>query len=198
VLQINDTLVSLDLIERFFACDTAHCRGACCIEGDAGAPLEKEEFDMLKEILPVVWNDLSPAAQEVIRRQGVGYIDAEGEVVTSIVDGKNCVFTCCDADGICRCAIEKAFREGRILFLKPLSCHLYPVRISRYNTCTAVNFHRWKICRAAETTGEHLRMPLYRFLREPLIRKFGKEWYAQLELCAREYLAYKARKEKNA
>jgi hypothetical protein len=197
VLQIDDTLVSLDLIERFFACDMAHCRGACCIEGDAGAPLEEEEFNLLNEILPAIWDDLAPAAQAVVRRQGIAYIDAEGDIVTSIVDGKDCIFTCSDAGGICRCAIEKAFRQERINFFKPLSCHLYPVRITRYNAFAAVNYHRWKICRAAEIAGERIGMPLYRFLREPLIRRFGQIWYEQLDFCAREYLYVKSREKRD-
>jgi hypothetical protein len=191
LLQIDDTLVSLDLIERFFACDPALCRGACCIEGDAGAPLEGDEFEILRKILPLVWDDLSPAAQEVVRRQSVAYVDIEGDIVTSIVGGRDCVFACRGADGVCRCAIEKAFHEGRITFLKPVSCHLYPVRVTRRKTFTAVNYDRWKICRTAEIAGERFRLPLYRFLREPLIRKFGAAWYDKLDLCAGEYLRWK-------
>ena len=191
MLQIEDTLVSLDLIERFFCCNMPACKGACCIEGEAGAPLERGEFDTLRKILPSVWDDLSPEAKEVIYKQGVGYIDISGEIVTSIVNGKDCVFTCYNADGICRCAIEKAFREKRIDFLKPVSCHLYPVRVTNYKTYRAVNYNRWKICRSAEKLGEKEQIRLYRFLKEPLIRKFGKQWYDSLELCAREYLQCK-------
>ena len=188
MLQIEDTLVSLDLIESFFHCDLPNCKGECCIEGEAGAPLEKEEFEILREILPAVWNDLSPEAQKIIENQGVGYIDVSGETVTSIVNGKDCVFTCYDSAGICRCAIEKAFHEKRIDFLKPVSCHLYPVRVMQYNNYRAVNYNRWKICRSAEILGKKAQMPIYRFLREPLIRKFGTAWYDMLDLCAGEYL----------
>ena len=187
MLQIEDTLVSLDLIERFFHCDMSHCKGACCIEGEAGAPLEKDEFETLRKILPAVWNDLSPEAREVIHKQGVGYIDISGEIVTSIVDGKDCVFTCYESNGICRCAIEKAFREKRIDFIKPVSCHLYPVRVTQHKHYRAVNYHRWKVCRSAEILGGKAQIRLYRFLREPLMRKFGEKWYEQLELCAHEY-----------
>ena len=193
MLQIDDTLVSLDLIERFFICDLSRCKGECCIEGDAGAPLEKAEFDLLRKILPEVWSDLSADAQKVIERQGVGYIDKDGDIVTSIVDGKNCVFTYYDTDGICRCAIEKAYREKRIDFMKPVSCHLYPVRVARYRDFRAVNYHRWKVCSAAEVLGRNERVPVYRFLREPLIRKFGQAWYDNLDLCAQEYLKQKRR-----
>jgi len=187
MLQIEDTLVSLDLIERFFYCDLPNCKGNCCIEGEAGAPLEKDEFEILRQILPAVWNDLSPEACEVIRKQGVGYIDISGDIVTSIVNERDCVFTCYDPNGICRCAIEKAFREKRIDFIKPVSCHLYPVRVTHHHHFQAVNYHRWKICRSAEMLGEETQVRLYRFLREPLIRKFGEKWYELLELCAREY-----------
>jgi hypothetical protein len=161
------------------------------VEGDTGAPLERKEFDLLRAILPALWDDLSPEAQAVIRRQGVGYIDREGEIVTSIVDGRDCVFTCYDADGVCHCAIEKAYREKRINFHKPVSCHLYPVRVSRYRNYQAVNYHRWKICRIAELRGGQKRIPVYRFLRDALVRKFGQEWYDQLDLCAQEYLKQK-------
>lgn len=191
MLQIDDKLVSLDLIERFFLCDLSYCKGACCVEGDAGAPLEKAEFDLLRKILPEVWNDLSPEAQSVINKQGVGYIDQEGEVVTSIVDGKNCVFTYYDNKGVCKCAIEKAYHEKRIDFYKPISCHLYPVRVARYKDFQAVNYHRWKICAAAELFGKQEGIPIYRFLREPLIRKFGQAWYDELDHCAQVYLAQK-------
>ena len=188
MLQIEDTLVSLELIERFFCCNMPVCKGACCIEGEAGAPLEKGEFDTLREILPAVWDDLSTEARAVIHTQGVGYSDISGEIVTSIVNGKDCVFTCYDSKGICQCAIEKAFMEKRINFLKPVSCHLYPVRVTDYKTYRAVNYNRWKICRSAENLGEKEQIRLYHFLREPLIRKFGEKWYDTLELCAREYL----------
>ena len=191
MLQIGDVLVSLDVIEREFICNLAACRGACCIEGDAGAPITEEEHARLKELLPQVWDDLTPAAREVIRAQGVAYIDEEGDLVTSIVGGKDCVFTCYGDDGLCMCAIEKACREGRISFYKPLSCHLYPVRVTRYPSFTAVNYHRWKICKVAEVLGRKEGVKVSRFLREPLIRCFGPEWYGELDGAARAYLQQK-------
>lgn len=187
MIQIEDTMISLDLVERFFHCDLSRCKGGCCIEGEAGAPLEKKELYILRTILPAVWDDLSSDAKMVINEQGVGYIDADNDIVTSIVDGKNCVFTYYDKDGICKCAIEKAYSEGRINFMKPVSCHLYPIRITQYKNYTAVNYHRWKVCRAAEMLGEQKHIPVYRFLREPLIRKFGEEWFNALDTCAKEY-----------
>ena len=121
MLQIQDTLVSLDIVERFFLCDLEACLGECCIEGDAGAPITKQEYDKLKEILPEIWDDLMPQAQKVIKEEGVGYIDEEGDLVTQIIDGKNCVFTCFAEGGMCQCAIERAYRQGRIDFYKPIS-----------------------------------------------------------------------------
>ena len=184
MLQIDDVLVSLDLVERFFCCDLSKCLGECCIEGDAGAPISKEEYYKLKEILPEVWNDLLPQAKAVIEERGVGYVDEEGDLVTSIVDGKNCVFTCYGSNGMCYCAIEKAFREGRIDFYKPISCHLYPVRLTEFKDFTAVNYHRWKICKAAEVLGRKENIRVYEFLAEPLKRRFGEKWYRTLcETC---------------
>lgn len=193
MIQIDDTLVSLDVIERQFLCDLSYCKGACCIEGDSGAPLEPEEVAELEKVLPEIWGDLSPAAQAVIQKQGVAYTDPDGDLVTSIVDHKNCVFTCYDAKGVCQCALEKAHREGRIDFYKPVSCHLYPVRITRYDTFQAVNYHRWEVCKAAELLGKKEKLPVYKFLKAPLIRKFGEAWYKDLEVCAEEWL-----KQKNA
>ena len=149
MLQIGDTLVSLDLAERFFCCDLDACHGECCIEGDAGAPITENEKKELERLLPEINDELLPQAQEVIRRQGVSYVDEEGDMVTSIIDGRNCVFTCFAPGGMCQCAIEKAYRDGRVAMRKPISCYLYPLRITEYPSFTAVNYHRWKICRPA-------------------------------------------------
>lgn len=188
MLQIKDALVSLDVVERFFLCDLDKCLGECCIEGDAGAPITEEEFETLKRILPAVWDELLPKAQEVIKEKGVGYVDEEGDLVTQIVDGKNCVFSCYGKNGMCYCAIEKLYREGKIDFYKPISCHLYPLRLKEYPTFTAVNFHRWKICKCAEVLGRKEGVRAYQFLKEPLIRRFGAEWYAELEEACNLYL----------
>ena len=184
MIQIEDTIVSLDVIERRFMCDLSQCRGACCIEGESGAPLEEGEAEQLRLALPVVWDELKEDAREVIRQQGVSYLDADGDEVTSIVNGRDCVFTRYAPDGTCHCALEQAFREGRTTFMKPISCRLYPVRITQYRRFRAVNLHRWEVCRPAEILGERLGIPAYRFLREPLISKFGTEWYTALEAAA--------------
>ena len=188
MLQIGNALVSLDLIEQFFCCDLDKCLGECCIEGDAGAPITKEEYAKIKEILPEVWDDLLPAAKRVIEEQGVGYVDEEGDLVTSIVDGRNCVFTCYGENGMCLCAIEKSYRAGKIDFYKPISCHLYPARLQKFPDFTAVNYHRWKICKCAEVMGRKNHVRLYQFLEGPLTRRFGKEWYDELRTACEAYL----------
>ncbi len=193
MLQIKDTIVSLDIAERFFTCDIASCLGECCIEGDAGAPITEDEYKKIKEILPLIWDDLMPRAKEEIEAYGVAYVDEEGDLVTQIIDGKNCVFSCYGSNGMCLCAIERAYREGRVDFMKPISCHLYPLRLKEYPSFTAVSYHRWKICKAAEVLGRKRGVRLYEFLKEPLVRRFGKEWYDELvtacELYLKEYVS---------
>lgn len=189
MLEIQNTLVSLDLIEQFFCCDLDSCLGQCCIEGDAGAPVTEEECREIERVLPEVESDLLQRGREAIRENGVAYTDEEGDLVTTIVDGRNCAFTCYEKGGKCICALEKAYREGRTTFMKPESCHLYPVRLKEYPTFTAVNFHRWKICKSAGALGRRLGLRAYQFLKEPLIRKFGEEWYAELCEAAEAYLA---------
>ena len=149
MIQINDVVVSLDVLQEKFLCNLDACKGECCIEGDAGAPVELDEVMKLEEVLPVIWDELAPEARAVIEKQGVVYTDQEGDLVTSIVNNKDCVFTCYDEKGCCYCAIEKAFREGKTDFYKPISCHLYPIRIGDYGPYKAVNYHRWDVCKAA-------------------------------------------------
>ena len=188
MLQIKDTLVSLDLVERYFYCDLDACLGACCIEGDAGAPVTEEESRRIEEVVDSVRGDLLPRAVEMIDREGVSYVDCEGDLVTQIVDGRDCVFTCYAPGGKCLCALERAYREGRIGMVKPISCRLYPVRLKEYDGFTAVNLHRWKICRPAEVLGRKLGLRAYQFLKEPLIARFGESWYEELKFTAEEYL----------
>ena len=180
ILQVGDVLLSPDILTERFCCDYEKCKGACCIEGNAGAPVSLDEIGEIEDSLDAVWADLSASAQSVIDRQGVAYNDPEGELVTSIVHGKDCVFTCYDGKN-CLCALEKAFREGRTKFMKPMSCSLYPIRVKKFSNGTVgLNYNRWDICRDAVKKGQELDMPVYRFLREPLIRRFGQEWYDQL------------------
>lgn len=193
MFQIQDTLVSLDLAEEFFCCDLSKCLGACCIEGDAGAPVTPDEVEKINESLPAIEADMLPRAVEEVRRNGVAYIDEEGDLVTTLLDGRNCAFTCYGPGGVCLCALEKARREGRTSWLKPASCALYPLRLTEYPSFTAVNYHRWNICRDAVANGRRLGIRLYQFLEQPLTERFGAEWYAELKANCELYLAETAK-----
>ena len=186
---IGDILVSLDIVERFFSCDLDACKGQCCIDGDAGAPLlEEEKYEIEKninKILPL----LTPGGRKAVEEYGSSYIDEEGDLVTTLVEGSNCAYCTFSESGVCLCALEKGYREGLLPQLKPSSCHLYPVRLTQTGTFTAVNFHKWKICRSAEKKGKELNIRAYQFLKEPLTRQFGEEWYAELEKTAKEWLS---------
>lgn len=189
MLQIQNTLVSLDLIERYFCCDLDACLGQCCIDGDAGAPVTEAECEAIRRVLPEVEPLMLPRGVEEVRENGVSYIDQEGDLVTAIVDGRNCAFSCYAPGGKCLCALEQAWSRGLTDFRKPSSCHLYPVRLKTLRDGTvAVNFHRWKICRPAEALGRKLGMRAYQFLKDPLTARFGKEWYDELCLTAEEYI----------
>ena len=162
IFMVRNVLVSPDIINVKFCCDLDKCHGQCCIDGDT------------------VWGDLSASAQAVIDKQGVAYTDVEGDLVTSIVGGKDCVFTCYDK-GCCLCALERSYRKGDIEFVKPISCSLYPIRVKEFENGTCgINYHHWKICADARKKGEELNLPLYKFLKEPLTRRFGAEWYGEL------------------
>lgn len=195
ILEIGNVLISSDLITEQFCCDLSVCRGACCIEGDAGAPVTLDEVAELEGALNEVWNMMSREAQAVVRRQGVVYTDPEGELVTSIVGGRDCAFAYYDdlhlspgsagTTRCCLCALETTCLKGRSHFVKPISCALYPIREKRFSGgLVGLNYHRWEICRAARERGRQQELPLYRFLRNPLIRRFGGEWYAELEEVA--------------
>lgn len=188
MLQIDDILVSLDIAERYFCCDLDACLGACCIEGDAGAPVTPEEADTLRALYPTLKPDLAPRACREIETAGVAYVDEEGDLVTSIVDGRNCVFTCFASGGLCQCAVERAHSRGASPMRKPLSCALYPIRATRYDGFTALNYHRWSICRGAERLGRRLGIRVYQFLEGPLTEAYGAEWYAQLREACDEWL----------
>ena len=180
ILEVGGVLISSDLLTEYFCCDNEKCKGICCVEGDAGAPVTLDEIAGIEDALDTVWGDLCASAQSVIDKQGVAYTDQEGDLVTSIVHGKDCVFTCYDGDN-CLCALEKAYRAGKTRFCKPVSCALYPIREKNFgNGVIGLNYNRWAICRDAIKKGQELGLPLYQFLKEPLIRRFGEDWYQEL------------------
>ncbi len=179
MIQLNEVLISDELRDVHFCCDLQRCKGACCVEGDAGAPLEEEEISLLEDYLEEIKSFMIPRGIDEIEKTGVFDYDADGKFVTPLVNGKECSFVYFE-DGIARCAIEKAFREKAIPFPKPLSCHLYPIRISQVGKKDAINYHKWQICNKALENGMKLKMPLYRFLEDALIRKYGRSWYNKL------------------
>ncbi len=196
MLQIGlNTVVSLDVVERCFCCDLGRCRGQCCIDGDAGAPVTDDEVSAIESIMPQICDKLTGRAKDVIGRQGISYRDQQGELVLSIVDGGPCIFCTEGADGITYCAIDSAYRRGDINVQKPVSCALYPIRINKYPSFTAVNYHHWDICQSACEHGNDLQLPVYKFLREPLIRRFGQQWYDELDLVAQQWLRRKKRRQ---
>ncbi|MDO4727627.1 MAG: DUF3109 family protein [Bacteroidota bacterium] len=186
MFQLGNAIVSEDILEKEFVCNINACKGACCIEGDAGAPLSKSELDILDDIFPKIKSFLRPEAIESISRQGKWVVGLDGEYETPLLDGKDCVYVVYD-NNIASCAIEKAYNQGVVNWKKPISCHLYPIRIKEYNSFSAINYHRWYVCDDACKLGKSLQMPLYKFLKEPLIRKYGEDWYAELEQIALEF-----------
>lgn len=186
IIEIGSVLVHSDILTEHFFCDLEKCHGECCVSGDAGAPVTLDEVAQIEAVMDEVWSDLSASAQAVIDRQGVAYADVEGEMVTSIIGSRDCVFTRHEG-GCCYCALERAYRQGRTSFCKPVSCALYPIREVRLPIGIGLNYHRWAICKAAVEEGHRRGIPLYKFLREPLIRRFGQEWYSLLEIAAEEF-----------
>lgn len=197
MLQIDKTIVSLDVIERKFVCDLQACKGACCVVGDSGAPLEEEELDIVDDIYPIVEPYLSDEGRQAIEEQGRYTIDLDGDYVTPLINQKECAYTIFE-NGIAKCAIEKAFFDKKINFRKPISCHLYPVRITKYKEYDAVNYEHNKLCADAVVLGNKLDVPVYKFLKEPLIKKYGEKWYDQLEYAGKNlYMVNNKKKNKN-
>jgi hypothetical protein len=179
MIKLDHTLISDDLKSVQFVCNLEKCKGACCVEGDAGAPLEEEEISVLEDYIDEIKPYMLEAGIREVENIGVFDYDADGKFVTPLVNGRECAFVYFE-NGITRCAIEKAFQEKKIPFAKPISCHLYPVRIHHLKMGDGVNYHKWHICNKALENGEKLKVPLYRFLEEALIRKYGRSWYNKL------------------
>jgi len=181
IIEIGKVLVSSDLLDKHFVCDLNACKGACCVEGDDGAPVNQEEIDLIEEHLDDIKPYMNKEGLEVVNEQGVFYMDRFNEPVTSLVNDKDCVFVTLDDKGITKCGIEQAYREGKIPFNKPVSCHLYPIRVSKFSTFESLNYDRWKICNPACSLGEQLKVPIYKFLKEPITRAYGEDFYKEIE-----------------
>lgn len=185
MIQIGETIISEDIIENDFVCNLNACKGACCIEGDAGAPIETDELKILENIYNEVKPYLSEKGKQSIEKQGVYVKGEDGDWETPLIDGGECAYVVRNEKGWILCAIEQAYNDGKINWKKPISCHLYPIRLQQYTSFTAVNYNRWHICNDACLLGKELQVPVYKFVKEALVRKFGQAWYEELELVAK-------------
>lgn len=180
MILVENACISDDIADHFFVCNLSKCKGACCVEGDLGAPLEINELDILDEIYDKVKPYLSPEGIDAIEKQGKYIKDWEGDFSTTTINEKECAYAIYDERGTLKCGIEQAYNDNKIDFKKPISCHLYPIRVTNYENFQALNYDRWSICNDACTLGSELGVPIYKFLKEPLIRKYGEKWYATL------------------
>ena len=191
MFQLGKTIVSEKIIEKDFVCNISACKGACCIDGEAGAPLEKNETKILDDIYPKMKPFLSKKGIKVIEKKGTWVISDFGEIETPLINGADCAYVIFDKKNTALCAIEEAYNQGVINWKKPVSCHLYPIRVREYSEFAAVNYHKWEICDDACTLGKELKVPVYKFTKQALIRKFGQNWYDELEKIAVKYLNQK-------
>jgi hypothetical protein len=187
LLEIQEKVVSTQLFDRKFVCDLNACKGACCVEGDAGAPLTFEEVDILEDELEQIKPYMRPEGIAAVEATGVFYIDQENEPATTLVNEKECAFVFFDDKGIAKCAVEQAYNEGKIDFKKPISCHLYPIRVKKFEGFEGLNYNTWDICAPACSCGEQLNVPVYRFLKEPIIRAFGEDFFKEMEVADDEW-----------
>ncbi|GHA61191.1 DUF3109 family protein [Pontibacter akesuensis] len=181
MIVLQNTVISDDVRDQFFVCNLEKCKGACCVEGDLGAPLEEEELKILEENYAHIKPYMTGAGQQAVEDQGLYIKDWEGDYSTPTIGNRECAYAIYDADKTLKCAIEQAYYDGKIDWKKPISCHLYPIRITKYDGFEALNYDRWGICSAACNFGQDLGVRVYQFLKEPLIRKYGEGWYAELE-----------------
>jgi hypothetical protein len=182
MIVLQNTVLSDDLKDKFFVCNLEKCKGACCVEGDLGAPLEKEELPILAEVYEHVRPYMSQEGINAVANQGLYVEDFEGDYSTPTIGDRECAYAIYDDNLTLKCAIEQAYLDGKISWKKPISCHLYPIRITKYDGFEALNYDRWEICNPACSFGMELGVPVYKFLREPLVRKYGEEWFQELEV----------------
>ena len=180
MIQIGDKILSLDLFEKQFCCDLPKCLGTCCVDGQSGAPLEPNEVELLEMEIAHIKPYLKPEGLEAINEQGIVVTDIDGDIVTPLINDEECAYSI-EENGITFCAIEKAWLEGKVEFRKPISCHLYPIRVKKYSTYTALNFDQWSICKPARELGVKENLPVFRFLKTPIIRAYGEDFYNELE-----------------
>ena len=181
MIEIDDKIVSVDILTTDFLCDVARCKGICCVEGNAGAPLEMDEMDVLEELYPIYEKYMTPEGREAIERDGFAVVDIDGDLTTPLVNDAECAYSY-NEGGVTLCAIEKAYLAGECSWRKPISCHLYPIRVAKFSNGTyGLNFHRWNVCASAFECGRKVGVPAYKMLKEAITRAFGEEFYAALE-----------------
>jgi hypothetical protein len=180
MLIVDNIFISEDIFKQYFACNLSYCKGICCVEGDAGAPLEEEEIAIIEDCLDSIQTFMTKESIDVVKQGGVFDYDMEGVLVTPLVNDKECVFVYYEND-IAQCAIEKAYMEGRINFQKPISCHLYPVRLTKQHTYERLNYHQWEVCHHARMNGKRLQVSVFDFLKVPLSRKYGEDWIKKVK-----------------
>jgi len=181
IVEIDNKLISTEIFDRKFVCDLNACKGACCVEGDAGAPLTQDEIEIIERDLEQIKPYMRKEGIDAVEASGVYYNDDFNEPVTTLVNEKECAFVYFDNQGITKCAIEQAHRDGKITFKKPISCHLYPIRIKKTKTFEILNYDQWKICEAACACGDQLNVKVYQFLKEPLIRAYGEAFFEEMK-----------------
>ncbi len=192
MISIDNTLISDDVFDKKFVCDLNACKGGCCVAGESGAPLEKDELAMIEGVVEKVKPYMNKRGRKAIEKHGAWVLDSDGDYTTTLVaKNKECAFVIFDENKIAKCAIEMAHKDGVVDWQKPLSCHLYPIRITHHKNYDALNYHKWNVCKPACACGEKLNVPVYKFLKAPLIRAYGKEWFKKLELAYEQHTAAK-------
>lgn len=184
MIQIDDKILSVDILQKHFCCDLSKCHGACCVHGDSGAPMTHDEALILEDIFDRIKRYMKPAGIKAIKEQGIAVVDSDGDIVTPLIDGKECAY-CIEEKGVSLCAIEKAWLNKKVDFRKPISCHLYPIRVKDFTTFKGLNYDQWHICEPARQLGKSLNMPVYKCLKDAIVRAYGEDFYQQIEEAAK-------------
>ena len=187
MVEIEDKIISDELFEKKFVCDLQKCKGGCCVEGDSGAPLKSKEIKEIATNLSIIKSEMSTKGLNAIKNNDFHYVDSDGDKVTKLVDGKECVFVVFDKNNIAKCSIESAYRKNKINVNKTISCHLYPVRVKKYDSFTAVNVDSWHVCKPACECGTELNVPVFKFLKDAIVRSWGLDFFHHLDSVYNEF-----------
>lgn len=194
MIEIEDKIISDDLFEKKFVCDLQKCKGVCCVEGDSGAPLTKKEILEIDKNISKIKTEMSPTGLSILEKKDFYYVDSDGDQVTSLINDKECVFVVYDQNKIAKCSIESAFRKNKINFNKPISCHLYPIRVKKYENFQAINVDSWHICQPACKCGTELNVPVFKFLKNAIVRSWGLIFFQQLDSVYEQFFNQKKTK----